>query len=60
MRFQPSGFVVCPAVTSTTFKEGRMEMLGIHFDFLNLSVKDLVVSKRDRRNCLAGGCNVCC
>ena len=59
LRFQPSGFLVCPAVTSTTFKEGRMEMLGIHFDFFNLSVEDLSKPRRSRSNCLEGGCSLC-
>ena len=59
LRFQPSGFEVCPAVTSVTFRVGNFEMLAVEFDFMRLQEADLHVSKLDRRNCLKGGCGEC-
>ena len=59
LKFQPSGFVVSPAVTSNTFRAGSFGMLGIQFDFLGLGVGDMGLSSLDARVCLAGGCNRC-
>ena len=57
LKFKPSGFSVSPAVTSSTFRNGYFEMLGIHFDFLGLS--ELGGSKLVVDSCLAGGCYKC-
>ena len=59
LKFQPSGFVVDPAVTSNTFRAGSFGMLGIQFDFLGLGVRDMGVSSLNSRTCLTGGCNRC-
>ena len=57
LKFKPSGFDVSPAVTSTTFRNGYFEMLGIEFDFWGL--QELGGAKVSRRTCLAGGCCSC-
>ena len=59
LKFKPSGFEVCPAVISTTFRECFFEMIAVEFDFLRLREEDLYVSKLDRKNCLEGGCLLC-